>query len=276
MMLRIALCLLFLSSSLAAVEPFVLITVPKSGSHLIIKALHFLTGVPPVWHTHFPSFWCIPSDKGFLYTHFCVPPELARNYQSLPRLKQIVMIRDLRDVAISMVGHITRSSWPGLSGQERDHFLSLSFDEQLLFVINYDYDIYEIAEKCPHANQVSLRKIALQAAEYSQDPNRLIIRYEDLVGPQGGGSFDAQLGALAKIATFIDAHPSSLAEIAEQLYGNEHDPFGKGDLQNYQSTFSEGSIGRWKTLFKPEHVRAFKEKIGPYLIALGYEQDDSW
>lgn len=274
MMLRLA--LLFLSTSLVAVEPFVLITVPKSGSHLIIKALHFLTGAPPVWHTHFPSFWCIPPDQGFLYTHFCIPPELERNYQSLSRLKQIVMIRDLRDVAISMVGHITKSPWPGLSGKEREHFLSLSFDEQLLFVINYDYDIYEIAEKCPHANQVSLRKIALQAAEYAQDPNRLTIRYEDLVGPQGGGSLAAQLDALAQMAAFIDADPSSLCEIAEQLYGNEHDPFGKGELQNYQSTFASGSIGRWKTLFKPEHIRAFKEKIGSYLIALGYEHDDNW
>lgn len=272
------LLLIFYPFLLAAEVPFVLITVPKSGSHLAIKALHFLTGTPPIWHTHFPSFWCIPPEKGFLYTHFCVPPELEKNYQSLSELKRIVMIRDLRDVAVSIVGQIKKAPWPGLSGEERNSFLKLSFDEQLLFVINFEYDIYEVAERAPHSNQVSLVRLAEQAVRYSLDPDNLLLRYEELVGEQGGGTAEQQLNAIRSIAAFIqvEATEEKLATIAEQLYGNECDPFGNGGLQNYHSTFSQGQIGAWKKAFKEVHIKAFKHKLGNSLIELGYEQDYSW
>src|SRR5260370_636951 len=60
--------------------PFTLLTIPKSGSHLIIKALHLLTGGGPIWHTKFPSLYTIPVNEGFLYTHLCISPLLERDY----------------------------------------------------------------------------------------------------------------------------------------------------------------------------------------------------
>ncbi|MGL4539812.1 MAG: hypothetical protein ACRCU0_02390 [Candidatus Rhabdochlamydia sp.] len=67
-------------------KPFVLITVPKSGSHLVLKALHLLTGATALWHDDYNPFHL--SEKQFLYTHFCVPSSLEENYAQIPGIKK--------------------------------------------------------------------------------------------------------------------------------------------------------------------------------------------
>ncbi len=181
---------LVLSSSFAKgaeISPFALVTIPKSGSHMVIKALHSLTGGVPVWHTNFPSVYCIPPEEGFLYTHLCLSPQLEKNYMELRKLKKIINVRDLRDVCISIVRQIGRNAWPGMSHETRMAFKKLPFDEQLLFVMNYEYDVEEVAGFAPDSLQVSIRKVAEQAVRYSNDPKFLVCKYEDLVGEEGGG-----------------------------------------------------------------------------------------
>jgi hypothetical protein len=258
--------------------PFALMTVPKSGSHLVIKALHFLTGSVPVWHTHFPSVFYIPSEEGFLYTHLCLSEILERNYEELPKLKKIVNIRDLRDVCVSIVHQIRKNFWPGMSLDQRREFLEMSFDDQLLFVIGFDYEIADVAEYAPNSLQTSVVKIAEQAIRYGRDPSYLVCKYENLVGPMGGGTEEDQVAELQRIAFHLGREfpLESLGEIAGQLYGNEVDPFGKGDFKHFTSTFNRGQIGYWKNVFKEEHKIAFKEKLGRALIELGYENDWNW
>ncbi|HSX04726.1 MAG TPA: sulfotransferase domain-containing protein [Rhabdochlamydiaceae bacterium] len=258
--------------------PFALITIPKSGSHMLIKALHLLTGGISVWHTRFPSFYTIPSNEGFLYTHFCLSPQLERDYKELAKLKKIISIRDLRDVCVSIVYQIRKSVWPGLSHEEWMAFRRLSFDEQLNFVINYEYDVEEIAKKAPNSLQVSVSKVAAQAIQYCNDSNNLVCKYEDLVGAVGGGSDELQMRKLRDIAKFLEISisESRLQEIAMSLYGDGFNPFGKEGFKNYGSTFKNGKIGSWKSAFNEENKIAFKMKLGQALIALGYEQDDRW
>lgn len=148
------------------IAPFALLTIPKSGSHLTIKALHFMTGGVAVWHTRFPSVYCVPARDGFLYTHLCLSPELEEDYSYLPSLKKIINVRDLRDVSISMVRQIIKGSWPGMTAAQRTAFKNMSFDEQLLFVINYDYEVDEVAQVAPNSLQVSLLKVAEQAVRF--------------------------------------------------------------------------------------------------------------
>lgn len=266
------------SAKASAQDPFVLMTVPKSGSHMIIKALHFLTGASPVWHTHFPSRYYISPKDGFLYTHLCISDMLEDNYAALPNLKKIINIRDLRDVCVSMVHHICTNLWPGMSAEMRNEFKKWSFNDQLLFVIQYDYDIHEVAAFAPNSLQISIGKIADQVKKFSEDPSCLVCRYEDLVGPGGGGTKEAQLKELIRISKYLklNVEESTLAEIGDYLYGDEINPFGKGDLVHFQSTFNNGKMGKWREVFTEEHKKAFKERLGEALIALGYEKDENW
>jgi hypothetical protein len=269
---------LFAKSPETEVPPFVLMTVPKSGSHLAIKALHFLTKGICIWHTRFPSYYTIPSDEGFLYTHLCISPELEEDYAYLPKLRKIVNVRDLRDVCISIVYHMRKNPWPGMTAEERGAFKKLSFEKQLFYVFNYNYELKEIAKVAPNNLQVSVSKLAEQMVRLSQDPDNLVCRYENLVGPEGGGDRDAQFYELRKIADYLNVSVSreQLKAIGAQLYGNAVNPFGKGQFENFKSTFHKGQIGRWREVFTEEHKKVFKEKFGYALIALGYEYDNNW
>lgn len=275
-------CLFFLTPCIfllgQAEHPFALLTIPKAGSHLMIKALYFMTGVAPVWHTHFPSIYYLPPDQGFLYTHLCVSPELQSNYDDLPDLRKIVTIRDLRDVCVSMVHQIEKNVWPGMSLSQRQAFKRMSFDEKLLFVIGYDYDVQQVAGFAPNSLQVSIEKVAKQAVDYSMHSDSLVCKYENLVGPLGEGSEEAQHSELRKIADYLEVpmEEEALQEIAQNLYGDEVNPFNEFGASHFRSTFHSGKIGSWKAFFKEEHKEAFKEKLGGFLIALGYEKDNSW
>lgn len=258
--------------------PFVLMTVPKSGSHLTIKALHFLTGGVSLWHTHFPSLYTISPNEGFLYTHLCISPELEEDYAALPNLKKIMNVRDFRDVCISIVHQICKAAWPGMTGEEREYFKRMSFDEQLLYVFNYEYELKDIAKTAPNNLQVSVSKLAEQMVRLSKDSQTLICRYENLVGPRGGGTEKSQREELQKIVEFLNLQVSFLEimDIAERLYGDDVNPFGKEGFGNFKSTFNQGQIGKWQEVFTEEHKEVFKQKFGHVLIDLGYEQDNSW
>ncbi len=257
---------------------FTLITVPKSGSHMMIKTLYFLLNSPPIWHTKFPSLQYVPIEEGFLYTHFCLSPCLEADYEELPKLKKIILIRDFRDVAVSIVKQIKKAPWPGLTGEQRKQFIKMSFADQLLFVINYEYEVQDVAEDAPNSMQASLVRIAKQALECSKKPDVLTFRYEDLVGAAGGGSFATQCAQIKRLKEFLnlDLEDCLIENIAAKLYGDEVNPFGRGGFANYESTFNIGVIGKWKQYFNEQHKLAFKAKFGDTLVELGYEADNNW
>ncbi len=261
------------------IPPFALLTVPKSGSHMVMKALHEMTGAVPIWHTKFPSLYYIPGNEAFLYTHLCISPLLERDYSDLPKMKKIINVRDFRDVCVSIVHQIRRYYWPGMNANQREEFLKLSFDEQLHFVIDFDYDTEAVAAEAPNSLQVSMVKIVEQAIRLSKDPNNLVSKYENLVGVLGGGSDEEQILELERIADFLEIPVSqwTLSEIASNIYGDQKNPFGKEEgFENFKSTFKQGKIGSWKNVFNEGHKEAFKKKLGSALIAFGYEMDDRW
>jgi hypothetical protein len=188
----------------------------------------------------------------------------------------VIGIRDLRDVCVSIVYQIQKGVWPEFTHNpsKRRTFEKLSFDEQLLFVIRQEYELHPPQIQL----QLGIQKVAEQAALLVQNPAVLLCRYEDLVGSRGGGTEASQKELLRKIGLHIGLFLTSqqIDELSSHLYGNEKNPFGRGDFSNYQSTFREGKVGSWRSVFKDVHKKAFKQRLGFALIALGYEQDDSW
>jgi hypothetical protein len=265
------------------VTPFALISIPKSGTHLMINVLHHMAHAAPHWHAgydpdfspYYTSLWKNRNRYSYLCMHFCLQPafeDLRKNIN----LKRIICIRDLRDICVSMVYHIRKKGWAGLNGNNPsawNAFRQLSFDEQLLFVINY-----ESYSHFPD-DQWDLSRVARQAIQYCKEPNVLICPYESLVGEKGGGTQKAQLRKLACINEFLNLALSEkeLIEISSKIYGDEHAPFGKKEgFTTFESTYRTAKIGSWKEAFKEEHKEAFKKKLGWALIVLGYEKNNNW
>jgi len=265
------------------VTPFALISIPKSGTHLMINVLHHMAHAVPHWHagfdpdfdSYYSSLWHSKNHYSYLCMHFCIHPALEDLRNNI-NLKRIICIRDLRDICVSMVYHIRKKGWAGLNTNNPkawNAFLQLSFDEQLLSVINY-----ECYSPLPD-DQWNLSMVARQALQYCKEPDVLVCSYENLVGEKGGGTQKEQLWTLARINQFLNLALSEneLIEISSKIYGNEHAPFGKKEgFTTLESTYRNAKIGSWKEAFKEEHKEAFKKKFGWALIALGYEKNNNW
>ncbi|NGX58913.1 MAG: hypothetical protein KR126chlam3_00054 [Chlamydiae bacterium] len=254
---------------------FSLFTVPKSGSHLLIKILYFMTGLAPQWHIIPLDVESCFLEGKFPYTHMCLSNDLINFYSNAPFIKQIIGVRDLRDVCVASVYQILKGCWPEFANNQNRlrKFKSLSFDKQLLWVIQQEYEL-----KPPISLQLGMTEVAKQVQELIQNPNIFVCRYEDLVGDKGGGSQEKQYQTIQNLGEYLGIYLSSeqIEEIAAHIYGNTITLFGDGEFANYQSTFRKGKIGTWKECFKECHKNAFKKRLGSALIALGYEENDEW
>lgn len=249
--------------SAQASYPFVSLSVPKSGTHMLTKCLRKLTGKIPMtaedsknknfelWFDKVSKAW--ENNKFYSQHHYPVPglPELLVKNQ----FKVIFLIRDPRDQTLSCVKWLLEGKWPG----EMDpRFLSepASFDEKLLEAITGQKYGISTVEKFICRNIGWLEKT----------PDLVyVVKYEDLVGPEGGGDRDKQINAIIGIAKHIGIQldKKQANEIALSLYGGT-------------DTFREGQLNKWKKTFKPVHKKAFKELYGNLLIYMGYEKSLDW
>lgn len=181
--------------------------------------------------------------------------ELVRN----ARYRIILLVRDPRDQVVSHARYIA---------EKRNRLYSFTKDQTIEQIITeliaggpHNYQEHDMS--LPIHNIKELYECRLDWLRYE---HTLLVRFEDLVGPKGGGSAEKQLEGLYEIASFLDIKISEkrLTYIQKRMYGGS-------------TTYRKGSkIGRWKEYFTPEHKALFKEVAGDLLIGLGYEQDYSW
>ena len=92
-----------------------------------------------------------------------------------------------------------------------------------------------------------------------------VVRFEDMIGEQGGGSKAQQIQTTIDIGSHIGLELSEAEALAvgERAFGQGH-------------TFRQGRTDSWREVFDEEAKDLFKELAGEYLIQLGYEADDDW
>lgn len=187
-------------------------------------------------------------DGGFVVAHCLYTPELAGLFRE-GGMRTVCILRDPRDVAVSQMHHIK---------QRKQHFaheafLGLSSDhERLLISIR--------GGQLGGRELLSLDERYRRFLGWEQDEGAVVVKFEDLVGPRGGGSAEAQRLAVRRVAEHLGL---PAAEPTVRLV--EENLFGEG------RTFRKGQVGGWREEFSPEHVRAAEEVAGALLAELGYE-----
>ena len=88
----------------------------------------------------------------------------------------------------------------------------------------------------------------------------LVIRFEDLVGPGGGGSLAAQSAAIASIYDHLGVlvDTASLSSICARLFSTE------------SPTFRQGAAQGWKSVFNDDLEALFDEEAGESCLPYGY------
>jgi hypothetical protein len=232
-----------------------LVTVPKSGTHLLFKSIQAITGIPISCESGMKSslgdsnLWTINEEdlrdclikykNNYLHSHMCFSSERQQCLLNVKH-KIILNIRDPRDQAVS------HAHWIKDLPQYYPDAINKNFNEVLSEVI------------------INIANFYSYFLPWSNYPYALIVRYEDLVGSHGGGNDSLQIATVKAIAKhfLIELSEGRAQEIATSLYG--------------RSTFREGKIGSWKHEFTPEQKELFKIYGGQLLIDLGYEKDLNW
>jgi hypothetical protein len=250
-------------ANMEAFHHFAVITPEKTGAHLLTKQVTLLTGMPVknCWQ-HSASVDFInqqldncEANHQFFHMHAMYDLNLKRCFHKR-NYRVIYLIRDPRDQLISLLNYIRDKGWSYGPFRMDKPFGKLTYDQQIEEMITGS------------RYGVSVPKVFFDKRKgWSAWNEALTVKYEELVGPKGGGSKQRQMTELRRIVEHIQ-HPKSdqeLSYVADNSYGKPG-----------EQTFSQGKIGQWKAKFKDHHKSLFKTVYGDQLIEMGYEKNHAW
>ena len=241
-------------------KAILLLTMPKAGTYLLQKVVNLITKRPVVWiePNHLsdfnPATDLNPNDTNIYLQHLLPPFDAICKDQSGKYIK-VVLIRDPRDILISQIYWIKNGmDWVWWTPQEiLQHCIMLSFNECLKYAIHFP------------DKHFSVRFFVKQVLKWMDDESAFICRFEDIIGPEGGGNRLLQERTIRDLSKHLNTPltDQEIFQIANILFGGT-------------ATFRNGQIGSWRTAFNEDHMRMFKESMGEELIRLGYEKDLNW
>ena len=272
-------------------QPFIVNSLPKSGTNLLIRILSVFPGVafvdlnerlrnhilPDSPHDrrgqnsndiiigvdrriHIAAStlqkWFDQLKRGiFTSLHFSYSESMNR-LLSRARLKMVLVLRDPRDVVVSHSDHVFRNKNHSLHRLYRS--LS-SHDRITASIIGYKTESQE------PARLLSIKDRYAGLAGWGLASGYCAVFFENLVGERGGGSNESQSAEIARLADYLGIlySPNSLMNKIRDIYGSG-------------PTFRKGRIGRWESHFSAYHKMIFKDLAGQLLIDAGYETDMAW
>jgi hypothetical protein len=178
-------------------------------------------------------------------------PELAQHITG-NGVKTVTIVRDPRDVCVSDAFYVARTPGHRLHA----HYQGLDESGRIMASI-VGVESGALDGDAPSLGIAEHYKRFLPWLE--RGPG-MVARFEDLVGPRGAGTDEAQVKAVGGIVEYLGLDMGT-AEI-ERVRG---DIFWEG-----ASTFRKGQIGSWSDHFTLDHTSAFDTAFGDMLQSFGY------
>lgn len=204
------------------------------------------------------QYWleCLPKSQ-YINGHIPYNPEFSKVLTD-SNYRHVCIIRDPRAVTISRMKFIINSeSAKDILPQGiplKADLEPMSTTERLSFLLKGGY------AKKADLKIYSFAQIYRSILAWGKDPNCLLVRFEDLIGEQGGGNKEKQTQTLRNLANHLNVPWDSA--IASQTK-NVYDPKTR--------TFRVGNINSWKTALEPEDLAILIEYCEPLCKEAGYE-----
>lgn len=270
-MIRFFSALFIFFAGLLSAKEFILLTQPKTGTHLLVPILSDLTGKEPYCprqymkessklgqqigckiiegefccpDTILEKIWQTNLDQA-TFLHFHTP--FTREFEAYLTSKDCVVFfvkRDPRDQIVSLLNHYKKF---GFIDQRVAQYTT--DDERILFMIRHHM------------------KANLQLFKgWLSSTIAVVLDFDKLMGSHGGHSSDEEaVNEIRKLASALSLDVSD-----DELDAIYHKHFGA------KGAFFRGKVGSWKDYFSDQHKQAVKEEVGLTLIELGFEQDLNW
>ena len=150
--------------------------------------------------------------------------------------RHLFILRDPRAVVVSLLDFILETR-----GMPRPHFLQADFRAmtlaaRLAFILE--------GGRAPLAGVTTQGFAAVYRGllAWEADPDCLVVRFEDLVGPQGGGSAERQFVAIAQIARHLGYRVDEAAAHMAKIFDPASRTFRTGQIDGWQSELDAASL----------------------------------
>jgi hypothetical protein len=218
-------------------------SIPKSGTHLAMKTIGLIcdlkyTGLALDSSGYFNetayNLKQIYNNKIIYGSH-----QPFSNYSKVTsffnneKIKLFLIIRDPRDLIVSTAYWIKK-------------------------VNNLDCDVKILIDHIIESDQIKNDYEELYFA-WRRNCNSLTIKFEKLIGQEGGGSNQDKTNTINEIINYLEIKPSTnlINTIENKIYGET-------------ASFREGKINSWKKEFTKEQINKVNQKFKQLIIDLGY------
>jgi hypothetical protein len=232
-----------------------ILTIPKSGTNLLIKCVTLITNKKNT--RHIPRNFSqsnISFEQEILWGHFWLTDETPTIGPSSEKirlcqkhhLKILLLIRDPRDLICAIC---------------RMCFSDINPDNLKAIIERPGQYINKVIGTHSHARQYNtFTKLYSDYLQWAEFENAYVAHFENLVGPLGNGTLEKQIQEVMNIAIFLNnpLTQEEAKEISNQLFGGT-------------PTFRKGQSRTWKKYWTSDLEKLFFEKEGNLLVELGYE-----
>ena len=174
-----------------------------------------------------------------------------REWEETGKPKIIFNYRDPRDTILSMINFLCKKTKGGLSDFNNLRVLSEIMLSKDSLEDRLTYALADDSFPCQASDFKSMRWLL-------HHPNVFKVSFEELVGPKGGGSAEAQLDAAARLLDFLGERNLSPEDVVGTLFNSD------------SFSFFKGQIGGWEKIYTPEHRRIADAVFGEVLALYGY------
>ncbi len=256
---------------LVPLPPFLMSSVPKSGTHLLHQILNGMPNVTNdirnaekkffvdhpvqdinIYKDHFYRLAHLQPNE-FGLGHMFYSDRYAYMLKRL-KLKHIFIYRDPRDVLVSL-SYFISDKWPEHPLYDDFNKRITSQNERMVTLIQ------GVKAKWPNFDAWNR-----PFYNWKMDPNTLSISFEDLMM-----SKESRRGTIMRIARYLwegMTPPVSIEKMVDLMEASIN--------PSQSNTFRKGNIGSWRAEFNEEIKGKFKAVAGSLLIDFGYEKDDKW
>jgi hypothetical protein len=232
-------------------RPLFLVSIPKSGTHLVNKMVEVMGYELGILHDEFvhPGKWyCVEYTNTHTVARDFFVDSVRRapygnRYHAFTTSPAIFVYRNPLDVLVSEANYYHLEGRTSFGG----YLSHLSFEERVHRLIDDRWLLGSIRERIGGF------------APWLDFQNVIPVAFEEVIGEKGGGSREAQLGLIWSLQLKLQV-PGLPQAIADRIFGDS-------------PTFFQGRIGAWRNALTPGHLARLRALDQDFMRVLGYDMD---
>lgn len=241
-------------------DPVVINSIPKCGTHLTSTIIELLTNYRPATDSYKGALnWVRNKKYNIIVSHIPYTNEYFKLITE-KEYKIIFVYRDPRDFLVSL------AHWIDIEPQEwgaAHRFKSI--EQRIDFLINGNFFPKDNFFPYKLNGEKGVSTFFKNYIPWKKKPNVLAVKFEELIGSNGGESDEILIKTLEKICLFLNIEIDSdkVRDISKQIWGNP--------INGNPKIFRKGKTQEWKKVFTDNNTKNFNRSAKWLLEELEYK-----